>query len=318
MADIKRVIQKIYNFDFSKCEVSDGDEFIITDHGNEFVNTFIKRDLDKGIIVTPTGYSQGLIYKSTNGGEFYNKSDWYPEIVDFSFNLFGLKKNAFYRINVIARNSSKYNSISDVTDNRDLYVSNDNQELVLKEDLSSVMTNKECVGIFRATATEMNLHFSIGKIYINNIIIEEVELAKEQEEVVEKANDFEFDSGKSSIVAYGVFSNEVEYHGKYGEIEKITGKGLNLYYDKTENVYLLERDNYEDTIGTSFTNANYIVEFCFNKAPYASYQITDVSFDVSPNTLKQGYIKFQIFDNGTAKRYDRINGRLSFIVKKIL
>ena len=52
MVDIKKVNQRIYEFDLKNCELEDGNE-LITTQVNEFVNTFIKRDLDKGIMVTP-------------------------------------------------------------------------------------------------------------------------------------------------------------------------------------------------------------------------------------------------------------------------
>lgn len=320
MTEIKRVIQNIYKFNLKNCLLISGEEMMVTDSGNEFINTFVHRDFDKGIIVTPSGYTRGLIYKSVDGGMFYSPAKWMPDIITFNFNIYGLKKNAFYRLTVKAKNMSAYNSLSDTTDDRSLQVTNDSQALLLNENLTSQMDYKSYNAIFRATSVEENLSFRIGKIGINDIIIDEVELAADIEEDDGTEQLFELDSGKSSIVGYGVFSPEVinEHGGRYLELSRITGKGLNLYFDKTKNEYLLERDNYEDTVGTSFTNANYTVDFCFTKAPYASYVITDVSNDVSPNTLKQGYIKFNILDSGKVGKYSRQNGRLSFIVNKIL
>lgn len=324
MAEIKKVIQRIYNFDLKNCALIDGDEMISTDHGNEFINTFIKRDLDKGIIVTPAGYNRGLVYKSTNNGEIYSPPAWMPDILSFSLNLYGLKKNAFYRISVQGRNVSNYNSITDATDDRSLEVSTGNQELLIKKDFSKDLTNTTVDAIFKASSIEEDLFFRFGKIYISDIIIDEVELAMETIEENEAEADFELDSGKSSIVGYGVFSSDaiIEVNNsKYLEIPKVTGKGLALYYDKAEKQYILQRDNREDTIGAAFTNANYLVDFNFNKAPYANYIITEVSNEPSVNTLKQGYIKFAIIDLGDEKKepvlYDRRNGRLTFTVRKI-
>ena len=45
--------------------LTSGDEMVVTAYGNEFTNTFKKRDLDNGVIVTPSNYSQGLVYKRT-------------------------------------------------------------------------------------------------------------------------------------------------------------------------------------------------------------------------------------------------------------
>lgn len=320
MTEIKKIIQNIYKFDLKNCQLINGEEMVVTESGNEFVNTFVLRDFDKGVIVTPSGYMRGLIYKSLDGGMFYNPARWMPDIITFNFNVYGLKKNAFYRLTIKAKNMSAYNSLSDTTNDRSLQVTNDSQELLINEDLSSQMEYKNYIAVFRASAIEENLTFRIGKIGINDIIIDEVEIMGDLEE--EKVADqlFELDSGKSNIVGYGVFSSEVvsENAGRYQEISKVTGKGLNLYFDKNKNEYILERDNYEDTIGASFTNANFVVDFSFNKAPYATYTITDVSNDASPNTLKQGYIRFTVSDSGKVGKYNRTNGRFSFIVHKIL
>jgi len=321
MAEVKKVLQRIYEFDLKNCLLNDGDEMIPTEHGNEFVNTFIKRDLDRGVIVTPGGYTRGLVYKSSNDGEFYNNPEWLPETESFLFNIYGLKKGAFYRVTVVSRNTRKFNRLIDVTENRKLEVLNESQELIINADVTEAMTNTNYSGIFRATSIEENIYFSIGKIYISNIMIDEVEISKDSLEENEKKQDFEIDNGKSNIVAYGVFSPDLlNETGRYGELSRITGKGINLYFDKNELRYIIERDNNEDTVGTSFTNANYMVEFNFNKAPYLNqYQITEVSPDVSPNTLKQGFIKFEIIDkDGKPYRYDRHSGRLIFVVKKIL
>lgn len=319
MAEIKKVVQRVYQFDFSKCTLIDGNEMISTEHGNEFVNTFIKRDIDKGIIVTPAGYSKGMIYKTTNGGEIASPSSWFPDIINFAFNVYGLKKNSYYRLTVKAKNYRKYNSLTDVTSDRSLEVSNDNQELLIKKDLSEVMEYEDFEVIFKASSAEENLYFRIGKIAINDIILDEVELPLDDIKDDDNPPTVEFENGKSNIVAFGVFSNEsVSDNNKFSELTRITGKGINLYYNKADNEYVLERDNYEDSVGCSFTGANYVVEFNLNKAPFATYRITAVSPDISPNTLKQGFIKFQIADDGKYCRYDRTTGRVAIIIRKIL
>ena len=72
MVNIKKVIENVYKFNLDNCTLVSGDEMVVTANGNEFVNTFIYRDFDKGIIVTPSGYTRGLIYKSNDNGMFYN------------------------------------------------------------------------------------------------------------------------------------------------------------------------------------------------------------------------------------------------------
>lgn len=325
--DIKKVVKRIYNFDFSKCELEDGNEIISTNKGNEFVNTFIKRDLDNGILVTPSGYTKGLVYKSTNDGEIYNNPRWTPDIITFAFNIFGLKRGAFYRISVIGRNVHEYNRIIDITDDRTLEVSDDDQQLLINEDLNAVFENKTFSGVFRATSNEANLFFRIGKIYISDIIIDEIELMSETEEQ-EESTLVSFEEGKSTICAYGIFNtipalDKPDYKGKYIEMTKLAGKGINLYYDKVSKEYILERDNVEDTLNAPLTNIEFIVDFNFNKVVsfghFSDYRITEISPEISPNTLKQGYIKFVFVDkNENIVDYTKNEGRLCFIVKKIL
>jgi hypothetical protein len=155
-------------------------------------------------------------------------------------------------------------------------------------------------------------------------MLDEVELTMEMlENEVNSEPIVELDSGKSNIVAYGVFSGDVVNDApniRYAEFSRITGKGVNLYFDKNAKEYILERDNYEDSIGDSFTRANYVIDINLNKAPGATYVITDVSADISPNTLKQGYLTFKLTDvlKNSTGIYKRENGRIAIIVRKIL
>lgn len=326
MVDIKKVNQRIYEFDLKNCELEDGNE-LITDQVNEFVNTFIKRDLDKGIMVTPSGYTKGLVYKSTNNGEVYNKAEWAPDIVKFSFNVFGLKKNAFYRIMVIGRNTHKYNRLTDITDDRTLEVSDDNQELLINENLENDFENKQYCGIFRATSNEMNLFFRIGKIYINNIIIDEVVLMSEDKEE-DEIPEVSLEEGKSQIKAYGVFStipdvdDPEHFRGRYLLMSRLTGKGINLYYDKTTSEYIIERDNNEDTLNSSLTGIDFIININVNKVvnykKFSGYRIVEVSPDISPNTLKQGFVKFVFVDKDeNVVKFQNDDGRIAITVTKI-
>lgn len=324
--NVKKVVRRIYEFDLKNSTLTDGNEMITTNRGSEFVNTFVKRDIDNGIMVVPSGYSKGLVYKSSNGGEFYNNPKWVPDVVTFCFNVFGLKKGAFYRLTVIGRNTWQYNRITDVTDDRTLEVSNDNQEVLVSADLKNVYDNTEFNGIFRATSNEINLFFRLGKIYVNNIIIDEIELMSDEvEEKVEVDPNVVLEEGSMKIAAYGVFNTipaNDENRGKYIEMTKITGKGINLYYDKTTKEYILERDNVEDTLNSSLTGIEYIIDFNFNKAVnkdyFSGYRITEVSPEISPNTLKQGYIKFVFVDKDeNVIEYFNNTGRLAFIVNKI-
>lgn len=315
---IKKVIQNIYKFDFSKCELQNKSEILVNDNVNEFNQTFRLVDNDKGIIVTPEGYKEGLVYRSENGGLIASPASWTPDVIKFSFNILGLKKGAFYRVTVKAKNVRAYNSLEDVTDDRTVRVTTSGNELVLEKDLTENLEFVETDGFFRAKGNEENLKFKIGKIAINDIIIDEVEMLEEQK-VEEKPLDEAFSGNKFEDVAYAIFNLGDDYtsNNRYAEIQRLTGKGLNLYFDQTDGLYILERDNLEDYIKEPFTNVNFILDFNLNKAPKCSYEITNVESDISPNTIKQGFIKFKLLESGQPTKYIYNNARLVVFVKKI-
>jgi hypothetical protein len=319
---IKKVKDRIYEFDFSHSELSDGNEIIATDTTSEFVMTFRKRDLDRGVIVTPSGYTKGLVYKSSNG-EFYNNPSWIPDIVTFALNVYGLKKGHFYKLTVISRDTGN-NTV--ITTDRRLMVTNEDKELLMDENVKGFKDPTEFHAIFRSIDNETNLLFRIGKIFISNIIIDEIELITDEVEETTETAISEFGDGKIRLAAFGVFTTESTvgetYKGRYLPMTRYSGKGISLYLDSSTNQYIIERDNVEDTLGESFTNINYSVEFNFNKVVnkglFSQYNICEVNPEISPNTLKQGYIKFEFVDSqGKTVKYQGSNNRILIMVYKL-
>jgi hypothetical protein len=319
---IKKIKDRIYEFNFSNSELTDGNEIITTESMSEFVMTFKKRDLDKGVIVTPSGYMKGLVYKSTNGGEFYNNPAWIPDIVSFSLNVFGLKKGHFYKLTVVGRDTGNSNLI---TGDRRLTVNNEDKDLLIDENLKGIKENKEFHSIFRSIDNETNLLFKIGKIYITNIIIDEIELITDVSEEIDLTT-ATIGEGKIRLAAYGIFTTEStsaeDYKGRYLPMIRYSGKGVNLYLDKSTNQYVIERDNIEDTLGESFTNINYSVELNLNKVVskniFSKYEICEVNPEISPNTLKQGYIKFDFVDkDGKTVHYSNSSSRIQIMIYRL-
>lgn len=326
MADfkIKKVIKNIYKVNYSNTKLRDGDELIIEDGVSDFVTMFKLYDVNNGIIVSPNGYERGLVYKAT--GEVVNVPAWFPETVKFNLNFFGLKKNSIYKLTVIGRNTGN-NHI--VTKNRMLSITNSNNESLMNEDLTNVLQNKEFHTIFRAAGNETTLFFTIGKIAIRDIILDEVELVgdektegngSESEEVVQD----EIEEGKISIVSYGIFLPNLQEHSDmqiYIPLMKYSGKGLVLSLDTKDNSFILERDNREDSVMESFTSARYIVDFNFDKLQnfgFTHYKITEVSGDVSPTTLKPGYIRFKFVDkDGNTATFKPSTGQIYVLIRKI-
>lgn len=318
--NIKKIVKRIYQFDFKNCDVKNRAEFYTNNGVSEFVSTFKKHDFENGIIVTPANYKVGLFYTTNNGGEIYCPTKYNPDIVKFSFNIYGLKKGAYYRMTIPARSAGELNL---VTDNRMINVVTDTEELIINEDLTKVNENKELYGIFRATTNEINFLFTLGKVVIADIIIDEVELFTDEDNETSPTNSL-LNEGKIQLSAYGVFNLNVispnDYNGKYIEATKYTGKGINLYYDKKNNEYILERDNANDILNESFNLLNYVIDFnlnhTVNKNIFVNYRICEVSLEPSPNTLKQGYIKFDFVDKDNNKVILN-EGRITILINKI-
>jgi hypothetical protein len=320
--DVKKIIQRIYEFDLSNTSLVDGEEILSDDShgGNEFLNNFTRRDLDRGIIVTPRGYRNGLVYKSSNNGEVYNNPTWVPDIVSFALNLYGLKKDHFYRVTVVGRNVHKYNRVTDITENRYVEVLTKDKERIIYADLSEKLSNVESEGIFRASSVEENLFFSIGKVYISNIIIDEIEILPEnEEERLPEADELVIQSGKTNLVGYGIFSCALPdfASGSSAELEKLSGKGINIYLNKDTKIYTIERDNVNDCIGLPLSDISIFYDINDEKCPGVHHSIVDVSERISPHTIKPGYISFKLlndkdneatlYNNGFARIYVFIN-----------
>lgn len=318
--EIKKLVRRIYEFDFSRTEIENGYELLGDRMHNDFGRELKKVDLDVGIVVQPYGYSTGLVYRSDNGGEILNNPRWNPDLVDFSFNIYGLKQGVFYRITIVTRDSGTFNLI---TDNRQLIVQTSTSDLLFDEDITGVKENKEYHKLFRAESNEIDILFKIGKIYISDIIIDEVELVEDSVEV-EENHDIVFASGKTQIVSYGVFGLEYvndNVKNRYTLLTKYSGEGINLYYDKNEHDYIIEKDNTNELITDSFTNVNYTVDINTNKIInndlFDYYRITDVNPGPSLNTLRTGYIKFAFFKGDKKLEITKSSGKVAIFINRI-
>ena len=321
---IKKIIQNLYNVNYNNVNLTDGEELITEDGVSDFVQLYKKYDIDKGIIVSPSGYEKGLCFKKI--GEVYNPASWLPELVKFNLNFFGLKRNSIYKLTIIARNTGD-NTI--VTQDRSLLVTNSSNECLIKEDLSNTVVNKEFHAIFRASGNEITLFFTLGKIFLRDIILDEVEIVNNDEVAIEENVNEEpgvtFTRGKLDLAAYGIFTLipvEDNNEKRYCELSRYSGKGINLYLDKKTNSFLLERDNKEEVLTNSFINANYIVNIntdkLINPHKFVSCITTEMENDVSPNTLKQGYLRFEfIGPDGKALPFQALSGRVYILVQQL-
>ena len=293
---IKKVINKVYHLDYSKVKLESGDEFVINKNGySDFIQSFKMIDHDNGYVVLPSNYNNGLFYRIDNGGEIFSSPKYEPEITKFSFNILGLRIGKFYRVSVKAKTTGNYTMF---TSDRSLLVTTSTNELLIEEDLTDVDKYQVYNGIFCSQSSEIIINFEIGKIYIKDIIIEEVEII--ENEIVDEEKPVETFTGNTlELCAYGIFEivpNGLENQSKYVKLQDVSSHGIVLSYNKETHEYIVERDNNNDTISDILTNARYIMHIDLNKTisfkKFNGYSITAVSPDISPCTLKQGYYSF--------------------------
>ena len=326
MKNIKKIIREIYKFDFSNNVLEDGDEILSRDKDylDELIILLKKNDTANGIVVVPSGYNNGLFYKSSNNGEILNDPTWMPEIVSFNLNVYGLKKNHWYKLTTIGRSSGTNNIIS--SDRRILLKTPDGN-LLQEHELKNVLDSNECKSsLFKADSNEMVINMTLGKVFLNNVILEEVELYEDIEK--EDIADLVYSDNYKQLVAHGTFLlNPVKdkYSKRFIELIKTTGQGINLYYDKNTFEYILERDNTQELLTEPFTNTKYIIEVNTTKIPkyvkntlmFDDFVTTEVSTDISRNTIKSGYVKFAFIKNNKIVDYRKDTNRLSVLVYKL-
>lgn len=319
---IKKITRKIYNIDYSKITLRDDDEFILQSNGvSEFTQMLKKFDTDNGIIVTPSGYRTGLFYSIHDDGELYASSKLLPDMVTFSFNIYGLKKGNFYRITILGRDTDN-NTI--ITEDRTVTVIDDARQIILSSDLKGFDVNQECVGFFKSFSNEVNLYFTLGKVVIKDIIIDEVQLFEEEQEPTEEEISEEMGEGKETLAAYGIYSLvgiiPEGFKGRYIQLSRFSGKGLDLFYDQYNHSYILERSNSETILNDPFTNLNYKIDINTSKVVndnvYDCMSIVKISPDISANTLKQGYLEFAFTKGGERILYPDNSSRIYISIYK--
>lgn len=322
--EIKKVTRKLYSINYDNILLEDRAEFIASNRGiDEFAKYLRFDNRDNNSITTFSGYRKGLFYFSDNGGEIVAVSKFEPDIISFKMNIYGTIKNRFYRLIVKARDTDGMNI---VTHDRTLVVTDDSDQVVIQTDLKGSYTHKNTTGYFRATGADVNLFFTLGKIAIKDIIVEEVVLAEEEkiQEITDSEADETLSNNKISLAAYGVFNlkptKSQSFGGRYIQLEELTGKGLVLTLDSKEKHYILERSNVNEVLPDSFTGIEYLVDFNTNKivsaGKFDKFEIIKITSDISPTTFKQGYIVFAFIKDGKKIQYDE-DYRIYISINKI-
>jgi hypothetical protein len=331
--DIKKIKQEIYRFNFINSELEDRYAILsVNEEGlDELLIALKKTDFDNGISVIPAGYTSGLYYSSKNDGEIYSSPYKIPDIVKFRLSFDGLRRNGWYRLKVISRDYGSNDDIATIADDRSLYVTTSNNELLVDEDLSNVEDNKEFISIFKSTSNEIDLIFKMGSIYISDIIVEEIIPDLKVEEEDEEFPHTIIGEGKYRLYGWGIYDlnmNVPQEHTSYTRITQLSGQGISLFYDSKNNEICLERDGTDSTMIDPFTDSKYVIELNENKITnydkskkeniYDKIVLTEINSDLSPNTRELGFVKYAFIKNGNKIKFSNSDSKLTIFIWKIV
>lgn len=327
-SQVKKIKKSVYELSFAGCPLEDKDEFAIRNGISEFTTSFKTTDTTKAV-VTPGGYGgKGMFYSVEDDGSFYSSPNFDPDMLTFNFDILGLRKGAFYQLTVKAKDAGKTSLPVEITKDRSLTVSNDVNDLVIKRDLTGVDEPAACHGIFRAYGTEAVLYFSIGKISISGIAIEEIEVdvgdsSKDEDEPASTIG-----IATLRVAAYGIFEiRPAQQLGssklRWSALPKLGGMGILCFYDERLQEFSIERDAANDILGDALSEPKFEIQIDLNKAVgynrFSGYSITAVSSDVSENTLKAGSVRFALVDwQGRKVDPSALDGRMMVIVRKVM
>lgn len=306
--EVKEVKRHIYNIDYSKVLLANKNEFVVNKRGiSEFSSYLRKYDINSGIIVNPLNYKSGIFYSDLENGYIYASPHYEPETTTFSLDMIGLQKDSFCRIRIIAKTTG--NDVS-ITSDRTLVITDETGTLVFDYDFKDAYDFTTIERIYHVHGTESVLKFSLGKIAIKDIIIDEVTVLEAEEEE-QTETDIDLYRSIDEPIAYGYFNldTELDEEFRYTEMARLSGSGIILVYDKETNTYIIERDNKNETIAESLANLKYYIYLNKYKTDIETEKCT-VTQDFSPTTMKQGYYTFDF--NG--KR----TGTLLVIVRRLV
>ena len=292
--EVKKILREIYSIDYSKITLADGAEFITNKQGfNEFTSYLKLYDINSGIILIPSEYINGLFYNSEDGGSLFAAPSLDPDITKFNFTIMGLKKNAYYRIRVIGKTTGDNFSI---TDNRKISIVDNSNALILDYDFSNDYEYTNVDRIFCCTNAETVLKFQLGKISIKNIVIDEIEVIDNSvnDTEIQDINGITLSSGYDKVAAFGYFNIELPTSDlRYIQIPRLSGYGIVLTYDNVDKVFIIERDNQNETIVEPLTSLKYYLELNDTRLNDYSRPQIHAENTFSPTTLKQGYYKLK-------------------------
>jgi len=285
---IKSVIRKLYSIDYNNLKLEDNVEMIISKKTNDFHQLLYMNNEITNVQMIPQFESDNV---STQTGLFYKKDLFYNHpklgapLISFRLMLIGTKLNSFYRIRFIVRGIEVY----DDTVSKKVYVVLNGKDIIYNKELP---TGKDTVieYIYLSEGSVINLAFTIGKVAIKDIIIEEIEVQEDvkiNERVVEIPD-------LVNLKAYSVFkpsmlTNRDKILTKF---PLLRGIGLNVIYNREDDIIIVERNKENDIVQESIGLYKYFIDVrVFNGGEIRDLKVSD---SPSPFSGYNGYASFKV------------------------
>lgn len=284
---IKSVLKKIYSIDYNNINLENNTELIISSNTNDFHQLlFMNNEITNTHLIptfeTETRRTQtGLFYKDNT---IYNHPLYGDPLISFRLSITGIKQSSFYRLRFITSPVETY--VDDISSK--VYIVINGKDIIYNKEITKNDTNID--HIFYSEATVLNIAVTIGKVIIKDIIFEEVEVMEEvqtQQTVVEIPD-------LMNLKAYSVFyPRMLAIQDKViSKFPLVRGIGLNILYDKNDDVIIVERNKENDVIQDNIGYSKYLIDVkLFNSGEISDFKLSE---EPSPFSGAGGYLTFRL------------------------
>lgn len=285
---IKGVVRKIYSINYDNINLENNTELIISKNTNDFHQLLFMNDEVTNTYLIPYFENEnksaqtGLFYKDNS---FYNHPVYGEKLISFRLSLSGIKNNSSYRIRFVV---SPIEYLVDAPSK--LYTVLNGKDVMYNQNISSDNTTIDY--IFTSEESIMNIAVTIGKIYIKDIIIEEIELKAQPLKEIEKV----VIPNLMNLKAYAVFKPTMlkNVDKDITKFPILRGIGLNILFDRTKDLLLIERNKENDVINNNIAIAKYLTDIkTFNGGEVSDININN---EISKLSNTRGYISFKLDD----------------------
>lgn len=286
---IKSVVRKIYSIDYNNIDLGNNTELIISKKTNDFHQLlFMNNELTNTYLIphfeTETKTVQtGLFYKDNS---IYNHPIYGEPLISFRLSLTGIKPNTFYRVKFVCSGIETY----DDQHSSKVYIVLNGKDIIHNKNIGLNETSIE--HIYLSDASLLSIAVTFGKVYIKDIIFEEVEVMEDvhkNQSVIEIPDLMNLKS--YAVLKPHMLTNRDKVISKF---PLIRGIGINVLYNRETDTFIIERNKENDVIQENIALNKYLIDI----KSFNSGSVRDVKVDqgASPFSGYNGYSTFKLSD----------------------